>query len=191
MRDQADDATTDLVHPRLRQRVLKLVSEHGARPAPGATWLGNGKPYAVICRQGHPCSIHPGSIVAGNGPCRICSGNDTATAHATYLKRLAELGAKPAPDAQWRGTCKPSEIICARGHACRPWPSSILAGTGVCRHCKGRHGPLCLLTHPAGAVKVGVASSPMRVQQHLRRGYHLVAQWTGLSSEQALANRRW
>ena len=67
----------------------------------------------------------------------------------------------------------------------------MLAGHGPCDRSRSDFDRVYLLLHPAaGAVKVGVTGADARVRGHAGRGYRLVAQWTGLDYDAALAAER-
>ncbi len=113
------------------------------------------------------------------------------TAEARFLDRLTALRATPASGATWRGANKPFDLICARGHRCNPRPNDVVSGGGVCQQCDVTFDRLYLLAHNgAHAIKVGVASGAGRVREHLRRGYRLVAEWSGLDHQSAIAAER-
>jgi hypothetical protein len=116
---------------------LALVDGQGARPASGASWQGNKKPYPLICANGHDCAPHPSSVRQGQGVCSTCAGRNTRVAEAAFLAKIDALGARPAPGAVWRGNHRPYPLICANGHNCSPRPTHTLAGVGICRTCAG------------------------------------------------------
>src|SRR5437867_2051498 len=66
-------------------------------------WLGANTPHRVRCAAGHECSPRPGSVRCGRGGCRVCAGNDPATAEVAFRARLAELGATLL-EPRWLGT---------------------------------------------------------------------------------------
>lgn len=159
----------------------ELLIELGAKVADDAVWRGVHRPYSIICPVGHAVAPHPSAVKSTRAMCRICSGNDPQTAHENFLRRVAEQGARPAPGATWRGALQKYPLICAQGHQAAPLPASVQQGQGLCDECAAVFDRVYLLEHPAsGAIKVGVAGVDARVRRHLKRGYQLVAQWTGL-----------
>src|SRR5436189_244364 len=82
------------------------------------------------CAAGHECSPRPGSLLSGQGPCRVCARQDPATAEAAFRARLAELGATLL-EPRWLGANTPHWVRCAAGHDCSPRPNSVQRGRGV------------------------------------------------------------
>ena len=108
----------------------------GATPTYGE-WRGVHEPHDVICANGHACNPAPVNIQAGQGPCRICAGNDPALAEAAFGKLLAELGATPGW-VKWAGSREPHRVICADGHECWPIPHVARRGISICSICSGK-----------------------------------------------------
>lgn len=114
-------------------RFRSAMAALGATPLFGA-YLGKDHPHPVRCAEGHLCNPRPSHLRRGGGVCAACARNDPATAEAGFLGRLRELGASPAYEL-WRGTGQPHRVICAEGHECWPWPTSVQQGRGACRVC--------------------------------------------------------
>ena len=101
-----------------------------------AEYLGNRRPHRVRCAEGHVCWPTPAHVRQGHGPCRVCAGNDPATAETAFRARLAELGAVPLYE-KYLGANRPHHVRCAEGHDCWPAPTSVQRGQGICRECAG------------------------------------------------------
>lgn len=99
-------------------------------------WRGSKNRHHVRCAAGHDCYPKPNMIQQGEGVCRVCAGNDKATAQSAWLARLAELGAEPL--APYTTALTPTLIRCVNGHESRPRPSSVAIGHGVCVTCAGK-----------------------------------------------------
>ena len=97
-------------------------------------WLGRDTPHSVLCAVGHKCSPHPGSVLSGQGLCSVCAGRDDGR---RFRERVAELGGTVI-EPGWLGALTPHRVVCAAGHECSPWPSSVLRGGGICRICARR-----------------------------------------------------
>jgi len=100
-------------------------------------WLGARKLHLCRCSNGHQCRPRPDHVREGIGICRICSGYDTAATRDAFYKRVAELGGTVL-EPEWRGAVKPHLVRCANGHECRPWPTTLQQGGGLCRTCAGQ-----------------------------------------------------
>jgi hypothetical protein len=98
-------------------------------------WLGNKEPHRCRCAQGHDCRPIPNNAIR-NGICRVCAGNDPATAWENFRKRVAELGGE-VPEPEYLGAKTAHRCRCAQGHECRPVPGSVQQGQGICRACAG------------------------------------------------------
>jgi hypothetical protein len=147
----------------------------------------------VICAEEHRREIRPHDLKKTRRKylCSVCSGKDKAAAEARLWAEVAKHGARPAKGAKYINSYTPVPLVCEHGHRCAPLPGNVLAGHGVCDRCRSTYDRVYLLVHPtAGAVKVGVTGSDARVRGHAGRGYRLVAQWTGLEHEAALAAER-
>jgi hypothetical protein len=56
-----------------------------------------------------------------------------ARAEADFRMRMADLGCRLT--GRYEGTKVPVDAICAKGHDCKPWPNSVLAGHDPCVTC--------------------------------------------------------
>lgn len=99
-------------------------------------YLGRHKPHRIRCAEGHEGAPTPGSVLAGQGVCRICAGKSPAAAEAAFRARLTELGAALLEPA-WLGTGQPHAIRCAAGHFRQVRPINIHHGQGACHVCSG------------------------------------------------------
>jgi len=164
------------------------VAAIGATAAEGAIYRNSNTPVSLICAQGHPCLTRPAGLQQGRGCCRTCAGNDTIAAETSFWISVARLGASSAVGAVYINSITPVNLICAQGHSCSPMPAGVQQGEGICRECAVSFNRVYLMHHPAGIIKVGIASGDARVKHHLRRGYQLVNTWH-LSNHDAI-NRR-
>lgn len=99
-------------------------------------WKGNQKRYRAICVNGHECLPMPNGVQQGRGICRICARTDPATAEAAFKAKLREIGATLI-EPTWLGVMKPHQVLCAKGHQCKPRPNSLSNGSGICITCSG------------------------------------------------------
>lgn len=157
-----------------QQEFLAGVGALGGRPAPGATWRGSNQPYPLICPAGHPCAPHPSSIRKGQGLCAVCADRDSEAAHAAFLQRIAQLGARPAADATWLGSDRGYPLICAEGHDCAPRPDHVKSGGGVCRTCARQDSDVAHATFLARIADLGAQPAPGATWQGSGVGYPLV-----------------
>lgn len=169
-------------HPAVAEaRFLRALDELGAAPL-YERWLGSDKRHRVRCPAGHECEPTPAAVWRWRTVCRICSGKDPATSEAKFLARLEELGAAPLYDA-WRGSHEPHLVRCVAGHDCRPDPSSVIQGHGVCRFCTGAIWDAFYVVTSTDAVKFGITTGDPRprLRIHARQGLKSVARLaTGL-----------
>jgi hypothetical protein len=112
------------------------VTEAGGVVVEGG-WLGCQTPHRIICKDGHESSPRPNDVQSRGGICRTCAGNDTSTAERTFRERIAEV-AGFVTEPSWLGAKIPHRVICANGHQCRPRPSDVNKGHGVCLTCAGK-----------------------------------------------------
>jgi formylmethanofuran dehydrogenase subunit E len=149
------------------------VEELGGRVVE-PTWLGNGKPHRVTCAEGHECAPRPAGVQQGKGICLTCVGRDSVAAWAAFRARVEELGGcLIEPD--WLGDGARHRVICAEGHECRPYPTNVRQGGGICRICAGQAWDrFYVVTNPSAAVvKLGVTSGDFRPRlgRHRAAGY--------------------
>lgn len=100
-------------------------------------YAGSKTRVRVRCAAGHICHPRPETVQQGGGICAACAGNDPVSCEKNFRVRLAGLGAVPLYTT-WHGANRPHEVRCAAGHACRPRPSDVLQGHGICLICAGK-----------------------------------------------------
>jgi hypothetical protein len=91
----------------------------------------------IRCAVGHDCYPTPHTVRRGGIGCPTCAGNDPAACEARFLSRLEKLNATPLYE-RWLGSGHPHAIRCGEGHECRPRPSDVLQGHGICITCTGK-----------------------------------------------------
>jgi hypothetical protein len=158
------------------------LAELGATPLYGK-WLGTNARHHVRCPAGHNCYPLPDRTKRGAAICKTCSGCDPLAAEAAFRARLDDLGAV-ALFAEYHGRNRPHLVRCADGHECRPRPSDVMQGHGVCRKCANREWDAFYVVASSGAVKFGVTSGDprRRLLDHAAQGYaEVLLLVTGLS----------
>lgn len=100
-------------------------------------WLGSQTPHRIRCARGHEVTTTPSHILRRSTFCRICSRRDSGAAAREFQDRLTELGATLL-EPEWLGNRHPHRVMCAAGHQCRPRPTSVQRGQGICETCAGR-----------------------------------------------------
>jgi hypothetical protein len=155
---------------------LASLNELGAKDG-DEPWAGVMAPRLCWCPLGHECHPRPNCVQQGGGICRVCAGNDPATAKAAWLDRLAEFGAMDG-DEPWAGVHAPRLCWCAEGHECRPWPNSVRDGQGICATCAGRTSDVIYIVvdEDAARCKIGISSGDARPRlgDHRADGYDTV-----------------
>ena len=96
-------------------------------------YVNNKSPVLAICAAGHACRPIPGRVKAGKGICRTCAGLDPVAAEAAFRSRMDELGA--AVLGLYVDNKTPILARCSAGHECRPRPSDVQRGQGICGIC--------------------------------------------------------
>ena len=114
---------------------LVRLAELGCTPL-YETYLGRNKPHRASCAAGHECFPRPGQLRLGQGPCRICTGLDSATAEAAFHASIAKMGAVVV--GEYRNANTKVEIRCSAGHVVHQTPASVRRGTKICATCSGR-----------------------------------------------------
>lgn len=145
-------------------------------------------PVRVRCAAGHECRPQPGSVVGGNGVCRICAGLDPQMAEAAFRTRLAELGATLLEP--YQRALYSHQVRCAAGHICSIRPNSLQQGSGICRTCAGRIWDVfyVVANRFAAQIKFGITSGDprQRLDVHRRDGFdEVVRLMTGLPGIEA------
>ena len=147
-------------------------------------WLGSQAPHRCRCIQGHECRPYPSRVQQGSGICRTCAGQDTDVARDAFYKRVAELGGTVL-EPEWLGSHKLHRCRCAEGHECKPRPSHVQGGVGICQICAwSEQDALYVTRNPAtGCVKFGITNRDgrLRLKVHRTHGYtELLRLETGL-----------
>lgn len=163
--------------PRLAEREFRArVAELGGvilEPA----WRGANTPHRAHCSAGHECFPQPGHLRAGRGMCRICARKDPVQAEREFRARLDRFGASLL-ESRWLGSTTPHRVRCAAGHDCRPRPSAVQQGQGICRGCASKEWDVFYVVRnsDAGLIKFGITSGNPRprLQDHARDGYRSV-----------------
>ncbi len=141
-------------------------------------WLGAGTSHHAICVKGHDCWPYPNAVKLGSGICITCAGQDKAVAEAEFRVRLTAAGATLL-EPEYLGANAPHRAICAEGHRCAPWPTSLQRGGGVCVICSrgAKWNIFYVVTNPeTHRVKFGVTTRDQRprLAAHRSRGYQVV-----------------
>jgi hypothetical protein len=152
-------------------------------------YLGNKAPIACICPDGHPCQPRPNDLQQGHNMCRACVGLDPVTAEAAFRARVARLGGKVI--GHYQGAHISVDCLCAAGHVCRPRPSSLRIGQGMCATCAGGTWDVLYVVASTtlGRVKFGITSGDERARlaDHRRASYtDVVRVMSGLVDAHAL-----
>ena len=108
-------------------------------------YINSQTPCYVRCAEGHDCYPRPADLTnpKRRGVCKICAGQDPATAWANFKARVVELGGQVL-EPEWLGAIRPHHVQCGKGHDCYPAPASIQQGHGICRQCSFENYPLDL-----------------------------------------------
>lgn len=138
----------------------RLLAELDAVPL-YEKWLGVDKRHRVRCSAGHECNPTPAGARRWGAICPICSGKDPAASEAKFLARLEDLGAVPLY-VTWRGSHEPHLVRCASGHDCKPTPTDVIQGRGVCRYCAGKNWDAFYVVTGSEVVKFGITSGDPR-----------------------------
>lgn len=142
-----------------------------------SSWLGVNTPHRVICARGHECYPRPGHLRSGRGICRSCAGKDPVQAERDFHERLARFGGTLL-ETKWLGSTTPHRVLCVAGHLCKPRPSAVQQGQGICRGCASKEWDVFYVVKNAdeGLIKFGITSGNPRprLQDHSRDGYRSV-----------------
>jgi hypothetical protein len=140
-------------------------------------WQGVSAPIDCICAAGHACSPIPESTLRGRGICRTCVGRDPRATEAAFRARVAEIGGTVI--GEYTRAHTPVDCICPAGHPCRPRPSDVGQGEGMCWSCRGSAADVFyVVTSPTlGRVKFGITSGDprSRLRNHQLASYTDVA----------------
>jgi hypothetical protein len=92
-----------------------------------------------ICKNGHVCYSHPGSVRKGFRSCKKCIGQCPLEAKKIFFTTIEQLGGQVV--GEYKETRVKVQCICKNGHICYPRPSSVRQGGGMCKKCTG-HCPI-------------------------------------------------
>jgi hypothetical protein len=111
-------------------------------------------------------------VYRGQGVCKICGRNDSATAEAAFRARVADLGGVPLYS-EWRGVKQGHHVRCPSGHDSYPWPGNLAQGGGLCRRCSGRFWDAFYVVTSPYAIKFGITSGDPRprLSNHAQAGF--------------------
>ena len=175
---------------RAEAEFLAEVAAQGGRLAEGAAYVEVRQRVQLICKVGHECSPLPKDLQQGGGICSKCSWG-LAQAEAEFLAAVALHGGRLAEGAAYVNSATRVAMICRNGHDCRAHPSKVQQGYGICEQCVTVFDRVYLLAHDeAQAIKIGVASGPVRVRGHVARGYRRVAEWRELEHQRVKKTER-
>jgi hypothetical protein len=124
------------VEEAFRRRVVEL----GGRVI--GNYAGANTPVDCVCAEGHTCRPRPANLQRGQGLCRTCAGRlrraglTPTDAEAAFRARVTEIGGQVL--GKYAGAGTPVDCVCAAGHSCRPKPSKVQQGRGICRVCAGK-----------------------------------------------------
>ena len=74
------------------QKFLKRIEELGGIII--GEYGGSKTKVECICRNGHKCYPTPNHILQGQGVCKICAGNNSATAEKQFREKISQLGGR-------------------------------------------------------------------------------------------------
>jgi hypothetical protein len=152
------------------ERFLAKLAELGATLLePG--YLGGETPHHIRCAQGHDCYPKPSNVLFRGGICKICAGQDSATAEAAFKATLEKSGATfIGPYINARTPC---HVRCSKGHDAYPWPGSVQSGGGICAECAGKTWDAFYVVTGTASLKFGITSGDPRTRlgDHRRDGY--------------------
>jgi very-short-patch-repair endonuclease len=93
-------------------------------------------PVECVCPKGHECKPRPACIQQGHGMCKACAGKCPKIAKQNFYKNIERLGGKVI--GKYKGRDIPVVCVCPKGHECKPRPTCIQQGQGMCRTCAGK-----------------------------------------------------
>lgn len=101
-------------------------------------WLGSMYKHRVRCAEGHEIETVPNALTQKTRRhyCRICAGQDSATADAAFRRAVESLGGVVIEPA-WLGSVHPHRVRCVAGHYSSPTPGNVARGQGICPACAG------------------------------------------------------
>lgn len=118
------------------------------------SWLGARTPHRTRCNEGHESTMTPNNVQQSGVSCRVCSGQDPATAYANFQRRVADAGCELV-EQSWLGSGKWHSIRCPDGHETTAMPNKVQQGAAVCRVCKRRTPEKAWADFRANVTKLG------------------------------------
>ncbi|MEV5929902.1 hypothetical protein ACPCSG_26965 [Streptomyces cellulosae] len=141
MTDVTTTAPSDAIpRPRRASAVQAEAKFRAAVEAQGGIVVGE---YAnarmrvhCTCKSGHDCYPLPTNTTRGGGICRTCAGQDPKASEAKFRAAVEARGGTVL--GQYVNALTPVRVVCGQGHECRPRPSYVNSGGGICGICAGR-----------------------------------------------------
>jgi hypothetical protein len=99
-------------------------------------YIGTDVRVDCICPEKHKCKPIPSRVRQGGGMCRICAKRDPETTKKNFFEIIEKLGG--CVIGEYKGVHIGVECLCPEEHSCRPSPSHIQQGGGMCRICSGK-----------------------------------------------------
>lgn len=118
------------------------------------SWLGARVDHRVRCPEGHETTMNPNRVQQGATNCRVCAGNDPATAYANFRQRVTDAGCTLL-ETSWLGSGKRHAIRCPEGHETATVPNKVQQGAAVCPVCKQRTPAQAWADFRANVTKLG------------------------------------
>ncbi|WP_437001304.1 hypothetical protein [Streptomyces sp. enrichment culture] len=141
MTDVTTTTPSDAIpRPRRASAVQAEAKFRAAVEAQGGTVVGeyvNARTKVhCTCRSGHDCYPLPTNTTRGTGICRTCAGQDPRASEAKFRAAVEAQGGTVL--GEYVNALTPVRALCANDHECRPWPSYVNSGGGICGICGGR-----------------------------------------------------
>lgn len=165
----------------------RRVEEQGGTVLESA-WRGTHASHKIACGNGHTRFVQPSKIGQGRNICSDCSGYTPEVLSARFAECVDALNGKLLEP--YKGATKPHKVICPNGHTCFPTPHSVLAGSGLCRFCRGKSWDVFYVVQDElnDVIKFGITSGipKQRLAVHERDGFDQVVRLhTGLPDNTA------
>lgn len=87
------------------------------------------------CPKGHICNPNPTSLRRGCNMCTICMNLDFDAAGQNFYSAIKALEGMVV--GEYKGAHVAVDCVCKYGHNCKPYPSNIRSGGGMCFTCTG------------------------------------------------------
>lgn len=97
---------------------------------------GNHVPVECLCKKNHICWPSPASIQQGRGMCLKCADKCPIQAAENFNINIEKMGGKVI--GQYVNCDTGVECLCDKNHTCRPSPTCIQQGQGMCCSCARR-----------------------------------------------------